>query len=493
MLRKGRFGRKMDSTASEYTSSIRDDVRIFEPVVRINAAHALMLEDRKIMKKSDSKKILKALSKLQKKSVDALDLKPELEDVHMAVEKYVADEAGKEVGGKLHTAKSRNDQVATAIRMTLRQEILDIQEEALGLINNLMSLAGRHTRTTMPGYTHLQVAQPTTFAHYLVAYAQRFSRDVERLSQAYGRTNLCPMGACAMAGTGFSIDRKQVADFLGFDGVVENTMDAVGSRDFALEVISGFSILMSGLGRLAEELLLWSSSEFDMIEVPDEFASTSSIMPQKKNLVVAEIARAKASRTIGELAGALALMNTLPQSYSLDLQELTPMLWGAVDQTKSTLKVMSKLARAIKPKPNIMNKRAEAGYATATDLADALVQNAGLTFRDAHAVVGRLTMDASKKGKSLEKLTIADLQTASRKVIRKKVKINEKEFEKTLSIGESVKARDLPGGPAPKAIRRQIKALTQTMKKEKKVVIERERALSKAEKNLWGKVGRRAR
>ncbi|GAG16034.1 unnamed protein product, partial [marine sediment metagenome] len=249
MLRKGRLSGKMDKLASEYTSSMRDDPRIFDPVVQINAAHVLMLAEQGILEKPASKKIISALSSLQKTGIAGLDLKPELEDLHMAVEKYVIGKAGEKVGGKLHTAKSRNDQVATAIRMVLRSEILDIQEETLELVKALVRLAARNTKTAMPGYTHLQVAQPTTFAHHLTAYAQRFSRDISRLGEAYERVNFCPMGACALAGTGFPISRARVSELLGFDRVITNTMDAVSSRDSALEAMSGLAILMSGLSR----------------------------------------------------------------------------------------------------------------------------------------------------------------------------------------------------------------------------------------------------
>jgi len=488
MLRRGRFGRKMDPLASEYTSSMPEDVRIFDSVVSINLAHVLMLQKRKIIEKRASKKILKALLALQRGGVRRVELKPELEDVHMAIEKYVIDKVGEKIGGKLHAAKSRNDQVAAAIRMTLRRDILDIQKEILNLAKELLKLASQNSKTIMPGYTHLQVAQPTTFAHYLLAYAQRFLRDAERLSQVYERVNLSPMGACALAGTGFPIDRSYVAKLLGFDGLVENTMDAVGSRDFALEAMSALAILMCGIGRMAEEISLWSSSEFDMIEIPEEFASTSSIMPQKKNPVVAEIARANAGRVLGELSGGISLMKSLPQSYSLDLQELTPMLWNAVDRTKSTLRVMSKLVRGIKPKPEVMFGRVESGYATATDLADTLVQVADLPFRDAHAVVGRMIANALREGKPLGKLSLEDLKASSREIVGREVKISEEEFKKALNPEESVRSRTLPGGPAPKSVKRQIDRTRKAVENLKKTVASREKALSEAEKNLRRKV-----
>ncbi len=491
MLRRGRFERPMDKMASEYTSSMEADIRRFESVVRINIAHVSMLEARGIIGKSDANKIVHSLLKLQRQGIKALELKPELEDIHLAVEKYVIDEVGEKVGGKLHTAKSRNDQVAAAIRMVLRQEILETQEKLLGLIGKMLGLARRHMKTIMPGYTHLQVAQPTTFAHYLLAYAWHFSRDLSRLSRAYVETNSSPMGACALAGTGFRVDRRQVAQLLGFDGVVENTMDAVGSRDFALQTMSCLALLMVNLSRLAEELVLWSSAEFDLIELPEKFASTSSIMPQKKNQVVAEIARAKTGRLIGNLAGALSLLKALPQSYSLDLQELTPLLWDVVDQTKTTLDVMSRVVGAIKPKREVMRRRAEEGFAAATELADTLVREAGLSFREAHAVVGRMVAEAVKEGRTMRELTVDDLQAASVRVLRRKIQFDEKRLKKALDLGNCVEKRDLLGGPSPGAVRKQIDRLKKVIEKHRKVISERKRTLKKAEGNLSKIAGRK--
>jgi argininosuccinate lyase len=482
----------MDKKASEYTSSMEADVRLFDPVVQINMAHVSMLEARGIIGKSDADKIMRSLSKLQKRGIKALELKPELEDIHLAVEKYVIDEVGEGVGGKLHTAKSRNDQVAAAIRMSLRRGILEVQEELLGLIGSTLKLARRHMKTIMPGYTHLQVAQPTTFAHYLLAYAWHFSRDLDRLSQAYVETNSCPMGACALAGTGFRVDRKQVAQLLGFGEVAENTMDAVGSRDFALQTMSNLTVLMTNLSRLAEELVLWSSAEFDMIELPEEFASTSSIMPQKKNQVVAEIARAKASRSVGDLMGALFVMKALPQSYSLDFQELTPLLWDTVDQAKVTLEVISRVVSAVKPKRGVMHKRAEEEFAAATELADVLVREAGLSFRDAHAVVGKMVAEALKAGKSARELTVDDLQAAGRRVLRKGIQLAKGKLGRALDLEECVKKRSLPGGPAPGAVRKQLNQLKKVVEKNRKVISGRKKMFTKAEKSLLKSARRKA-
>lgn len=493
MLRKGRLERPMDEEVSEYTSSMQADVRIFEPVVQINMAHTVMLAERHIIFERDAAAILRALHELYDRGIEALELKPELEDIHMAVEKFVIDATSEEIGGKLNTAKSRNDQVATAIRMTLRGDLLEAQAAVLELINNLLTLAGKHMETVMPGYTHLQVAQPTTFAHYLAAYASAFVRDADRLSHAFEQTNLCPMGAGALAGTSFLIDQGRVARLLGFKYTLGNTMDAISSRDFALQAISALTILMTDLSRLAEELVLWTSTEFGMVEMSEEFTAASSIMPQKKNPVVAEIARAKAGRLAGDLLGALTIMKALPQSYSLDMQDLTPLLWDAVDQTRDSVRAMSKLVGSIEPNPAVMRKRAEAGFAAATELADVLVRKAGLAFREAHAAVGRMIAKAVKGGKSQRALKVEDLQDAGQEVLGKKIQIGAEEFKRVLDVDKCVEARILLGGPAPKAVKIQLKGLKKAAKKYEKIVHTRMRTIRKAETKLLREVRRRSK
>ena len=484
MLRRGRFEREMDVTASEYTSSMRADVRLFSPVVQINMAHTIMLAERKIISLEDASSILHALYNLHQRGIKSLDFGPELEDIHMSVEKFVIAATSDKVGGKLHTAKSRNDQVAAAIRMALRSEILEVQTALLNLVGNLIALAEKNVNTIMPGYTHLQIAQPTTFAHCLAAYAWTFLHDVERLMRAYEQTNSCPMGACALAGTSFQIDRLRVARLLGFNRVVENTMEAISARDFALQTMSALAILMGNLSRLAEELVLWSSAEFDMIAMPDEFSSTSSIMPQKKNPVVPEIARAKAGRVGGDLIAGLVIIKSLPQSYSLDLQEFTSSLWDAVDQTKSSVIVISKVIGAIKPKVGNMRRRAEESFAIATDLADALVQGAGIAFRDAHSVVGRMVAKAVAAGKSPKDLSFDDLQSAGREVLNTDIQLSELKFRKALNVDECVESRALPGGPAPRAMRTQIDGLRAKIKGYEKLIRNEKRSITKDETKL---------
>jgi len=482
----------MDPLASEYISSMKADVRIFYSVAQINIAHTIMLAERRIIDGSDAAAILRALYNLHEQGVSVLDLRPELEDIHMAVEDFVTKATSEEIGGKLNTAKSRNDQVATAIRLTLRKNLLDVEERLIELVNTLITLAEKNIDTIMPGYTHLQVAQPTTFAHHLIAYAFAFLRDVERIEQAYDVTNSCPMGACALAGTSFPIDRLRVAHMLGFKRIDENTMDAVSSRDFALQAMSALAIAMVNLSRLAEELVLWSSAEFNLIELPEEFAATSSLMPQKKNPIVAELARAKAGRVFGNLSGAFAVMKAIPQSYNLDLQDLTPSLWNSVDEMRDGAEVMAKLINAVEPNREFMRRRAEGGFATATELADALVWK-GLAFRNAHAIVGKLIAHATKEGRTLGELKIEDLQAASKEVLDKEVQLTPEELREALDLNKCIAARELPGGPAPKAVKNQLKLVKQEVKYHAKLTLTRRRAITKAEVKLLKEAKRRSR
>jgi argininosuccinate lyase len=492
-LRRGRFRRPMEPLSTEYTSSTRGDVKIFYPTVRINIAHTIMLAECRVISKKDAAALLRALISLHEGGISKLDLRPELEDIHMAVEEFVARAAGEEIGGKLHTAKSRNDQVSAAIRMALREDLLELGEGTLKLVDAMMSLAEENIETIMPGYTHLQIAEPTTFAHYLLAYCSAFLRGVDRISEAYDATNSSPMGSCAFAGTSFSIDRHRVSSLLGFQRIDENTMDAVSSRDFALQAMSAIAVLMVNLSRLSEELTLWSSAEFDMIEIPDEFVSTSSIMPQKRNPVVAEIARAKAGRVLGNLAGALAIVKALPQAYDLDLQELTPLLWNSVEEARKSVEVMGKMMAALKPKKQVMRERSERGFSVAAEIADMLVREAELSFRDAHSVVGRMVARAIEAGKSAKDLEVEDLRSASREVLGNEVAVKPEVFKAALEVDGCVSSRALPGGPAPGAVMKQLKLFRKRSKILSNLMKARKSAIKKSESDLLREARRRTR
>ncbi|MGC8816782.1 MAG: argininosuccinate lyase [Candidatus Hadarchaeum sp.] len=493
LLRRGRFARPMEPAASEYISSMKDDSVIFHPVVQINIAHTIMLAEQGIISGKEAAAILRALHELHRGGISKLDLRPELEDIHIAVEEFVTKKTGEEIGGKLHTAKSRNDQVATAIRLALRKKLLDLEERLLGLASTLLAQAEKNIDTIMPGYTHLQIAEPTTLSHHLSAYVTAFLRDIERVEHAYELTDTCPMGACAFAGTSFPIDREMVARLLGFKKVGENTMDAVGSRDFALQAMSAAAIAIDNLSRLAEEIILWSSAEFSLIDIPDEFSATSSIMPQKKNPVVAELARAKAAKVIGNLAGALTLVKALPQAYNLDLQELTPLLWNSIDETVSSLEVMAKLVASIKPKREEMLARAKRGFSVATELAANLVREAGISFREAHSVVGRMISMAIASNRTAGELTVEDLKRASHEVIGREITLNPEKLRKALDVENCLASRNVVGGPGPKAIRRQLTALKQRIQTHHKKLWTWRRAVTKAEERLLNEAEGRLR
>lgn len=486
MLRKGRFRGSMDPDAAEYSASLDDDVRLFDSTVLVNIAHVRMLKETDVIEESKADKIIGALEDLREKGIDSLDLRPELEDIHMVVEEFVEEKVGEDIGGYMHMAKSRNDQVSAVIRMVLREELLALEQLLSELIKKLVSLSKNYMDVVMPGYTHLQVAEPTTYSHYLCSYSESFLRDLKRLSNSYERVNQCPLGACAFAGTSFSIDRTITSDLLGFDKLVINTMDASGSRDFALEVMFALSALMTDLSRFSEEIVLWSSKEFDMLEVPEEYSATSSIMPQKKNPVTAELTRAKSGQVLGNLMSGLSIMKNLPQAYNLDLQELTPLLWNSVDEAKSTLRVMKGLLGGIRPKPEKMRQNAERGFATMTELANTLVREKNITFRKAHAVVGKMIANAVNDGQTLEELKREDLNSASKEVLGENIELSKKDFKSAMDLDKCIENRKVFGGPSTDSVKKEISYLLDEVEDEMDKVNERSSLLQDAKESLFG-------
>jgi len=429
--------------AVQYTSSIGFDDRIALDVVRVNIAHLLMLVKQGIVSKEDGKAIYKALRRL----LQGFELKRELEDVHMCVEEEVVKEVGVEIGGKLHTGKSRNDQVATALRMKAKRFVVELASELLKLREVLLSLSERHVNTIMPGYTHLQHAQPVTLAHYLLAYHDKFERDFHRLLDVYRRIDESPMGSAALAGSSFDLDREYVAKLLGFSKVQENTMDAVSDRDFMIEVAFAAAMIMTHLSELAEELILWSSWEFGFVELPDAYSSTSSIMPQKKNPVVAEVVRARASHVIGMFLSALDILKRLPMSYNLDLQEVTPPVWLSVEETLRALRIMRGAVEGLEFDVKRMYEATELGFSTATELANELVKRFNLPFRIAHRVVGRLVKEAVDKGLSPREITPQMLEEAARRE-GAAIKVDEQLLRECLSPEACVARCKVTGGPS---------------------------------------------
>src|SRR3990170_276674 len=383
ILHGGRIS-SMRKDVAKFTSSIKDDIKLSKAVININKAHVIMLMEQKIIKWPDGAKLLEALSKCTDIKLDS-----SAEDVHMAVEEVVLKEVGWEAGGNLHIAKSRNDQVATAIRMELRKNLLSLMLSAIQMQESLTEMAEKHVKTVILEYTHLQPAQPVTFAHYLLSHFDALQRDLQKLQETYARVNLCPMGAGALATTSFPINRERVAELLGFSGIVENSIDAVGSRDFILETIAALTIVAVNLSQFAEDLIVWSSPDFGVVEIPDDFTSTSSMMPQKKNPEVPEVIRARASHVLGDFVAAAAAMKGMPSTYNLDFQEVTHKLWEAVESVNSSLRMLALLIPELKVQSDVSEKGLKS-FVAATELANMLVRKYNVPFRSAHKIVGAL-------------------------------------------------------------------------------------------------------
>ena len=477
MLHGGRLGSVREDVA-KFTSSRKDDVRLADAVLAINKAHVVMLMEQKIIQQHDGAKILGALAKLSSQSLD-----PNAEDVHMAVEEAVLAETGPDVGGNLHIAKSRNDQVTTAIRIQLRNELLNIMQKVLAMQQSLLGTASKHTQTVILEYTHLQPAQPVTFGHYLLSHVQALERDLERLQSAYSHINQSPLGACAMATTSFPINRKLTAELLGFDSVLENSIDAVGSRDFILEAQSALSLLAVNLSRFAEDLIIWSSQEFGTVELPDEFTSTSSIMPQKKNPEVLEVIRARASSTLGDFVASTATVKSLPTTYNLDFQEVTPKLWASTDNLSASLSIFAKLVPNLKVSGNVEGK-ATAGFVGATELANMLVRKYNVAFRTSHKIVGALVKALIDSEKTLVDATPEMLAKVALEARGVALMVKKEDIVSCTNLGKLVETHNIQGGPSPKEVERAIKNKDKSMAQTKTNISTMKNKLETAEKTL---------
>ena len=445
----GRFQGGTDARAEAFTESVSFDYRLAPYDVLASIAHAEMLGAQGIIAKKDARAIVTGLKAiLREVKADKFEFRAELEDVHMNVEAALTERIGA-VGGRLHTARSRNDQVATSLRLWLRSRIDEIQDALLALRRALLAQAEAHAGTVMPGYTHLQRAQPVSLAHHLLAYSQMLRRDGERLAQVRARVNVLPLGAGALAGTSHPIDRKMVAKKLGFASVAENSMDAVSDRDFALEFASAAAIAMMHLSRFGEEIILWASGEFGFVELADSFATGSSLMPQKKNPDVAEIVRAKSGRVVGDFVALLTLMKGLPLTYNRDMQEDKESLFDAADTLLASLEVMAPMVESMRFQPEAMAEAAEGGYMTATDLADAMVRR-GVPFREAHEAAGRAVRIALEKGAALGKLSAEDLKGADSR-------LDLGDLAET-DLTKSLRARSSAGGASRRSVNAQIRA-----------------------------------
>ena len=441
------FSEPMSELVQRYTASVGFDQRLWQADIDGSLAHAGMLAAQGIIGAEDHAAIQRGMAQIREEIASGqFQWKLELEDVHLNIEARLTQLVG-DAGKRLHTGRSRNDQVATDVRLWLRGEIDGLAALLVDMQRALVELAAGHTGTVMPGFTHMQVAQPVSFAHHLLAYVEMFARDAERLADVRRRTNRLPLGAAALAGTSYPLDRERVARTLGFEALCQNSLDAVSDRDFALEFAAFASICMVHVSRLAEEIVLWMSQNFGFIDLADRYCTGSSIMPQKRNPDVAELARGKSGRVVGHLMGLITLMKGQPLTYNKDNQEDKEPLFDTVDTLRDTLRIMAEMTSGIVVKADAMERAALRGYATATDLADYLVKR-GLPFRDAHETVAHAVKVAIQRGVDLSALSLAELQAFN-------PNIGPDVFD-ALTLRGSLAARAVLGGTAPSQVAAQI-------------------------------------
>ncbi len=444
----GRFQKSTDKSVDDFNSSIRFDQRLYKQDILGSIAHAEMLGKQEIIPVCDSEKIVSELKNILADIENGkIEFEIDAEDIHMNIEKILTERIG-DAGKKLHTGRSRNDQVALDIKMYVRDTEDEICKMLKNLIQVLLRISSENLNTIMPGYTHLQKAQPITLSHHLMAYVQMFLRDIERINEYRERVNIMPLGSGALAGTTYNLDRDFVKEKLLFNKITQNSLDGVSDRDFAIELCFGISLIMMHLSRFCEELILWSSHEFSFIEMDDAYSTGSSIMPQKKNPDVAELIRGKTGRVYGSLMGLLTVMKGIPLAYNKDMQEDKEQLFDAVDTLFMCLPVFTKMIDTMKINKKAMLKGAKGGFTNATDAADYLVKK-GMPFRNAHEVIGKLVFYAISQEKSLDELSLNEYKQFS--------DIFEEDIYDAISMETCVSQRKIPGSPSPDAVLNAIK------------------------------------
>lgn len=443
----GRFSKETDSLVDDFNSSIRFDSRMYEQDIMGSIAHATMLGKQQIIPQENSALIVKTLREILKDIEEGkVDFSIDAEDIHMNVEKLLIERIG-DVGKQLHTGRSRNDQVALDLRLYLREQCDEINDMLMEITKTLKSLANKYVSVIMPGYTHLQKAQPILFSHHLLAYFEMYKRDISRLRECRERLNVSPLGSGALAGTTYPLDREFVAETLGMDGVTFNSLDGVSDRDFAIELCFVISMIMMHTSRFAEEIILWSSNEFGFVELDDAFSTGSSIMPQKKNPDVAELARGKTGRVYGDLIALLTVMKGLPLAYNKDMQEDKEQVFDAVDTVKMTLPVFTKMLETMTINEATMKSAALKGFTNATDAADYLVKK-GMPFRDAHKVIGEIVAYCIAKSKAIEEMSIGEFKEFS--------ELFENDIYDAVSLETCVNLRNVTGGTATNQVKERI-------------------------------------
>ncbi len=446
----GRTAGATSRVADDFNSSIHIDSVMYRHDIKGSMAHAAMLAEQKIISECDADKIIAALEDILS-DIDSgrLEIDPEAEDIHMFIESVLTERIG-EAGKRLHTARSRNDQVALDTRLYMRDKVDEVKENIKHLLDAILFVAEANRDTIMPGYTHLQRAQPVTFGHHLLAYAQMLMRDITRLEDAKRRMNCSPLGACALAGTTYTISREMTARMLGFDGYCQNSMDAVSDRDFCVELLSAFSLIMTHLSRFSEEIILWSSWEFSFIELDDAYTTGSSIMPQKKNSDMAELVRGKTGRVYGDLMGTLTMLKGLPLAYNKDMQEDKESLFDGAETVIKCLEIFAPMVRTMKVKRENMYSAAQRGFINATDLADYLTKR-GVPFRTAYKITGGIVAECIKQSSALDKLPLEEYKKHS--------EVFDEDLYKEISLETCIKKRISEGGTGPASVDAQIKIL----------------------------------
>lgn len=445
----GRFTKETDRLVYEFNASISFDKRLFEQDIEGSIAHVIMMEKQGILTCEEKNAIVRGLTEIRKDVQEGrIAITDEYEDIHSFVEAVLIDRIG-DAGKKMHTGRSRNDQVALDMKLYVRAETVKLTECLQELLETLVSIMEKHLTTYMPGFTHLQKAQPTTLAHHMGAYFEMFKRDVLRLRDIYKRMNYCPLGAGAFAGTTYPLDRVYTSSFMGFEGPTLNSMDSVADRDYVIELLSALSTIMMHLSRFSEEIIIWNSNEYRFVDIDDAFSTGSSIMPQKKNPDIAELVRGKTGRVYGALVSILTTMKGLPLAYNKDMQEDKEVTFDAITTVKNCLVLFNGMLATMKFNEKIMEESATRGFTNATDAADYLV-NKGVPFRDAHALIGQLVLYCLEKNSSIDALSLEELQTIS--------PVFEADIYEAVSLKTCVERRLTTGAPGRKAMEETIRA-----------------------------------
>jgi len=449
-LWSGRFQKDVDALVNDFNSSISFDSRLYREDIEGSMAHAMMLGKQGIIPMEESAKIVDALGEILADVIAGkIEFTPDNEDIHMNIERILTERIG-DAGKRLHTARSRNDQVALDLKLYIKKQIKEVRARVLELQEALADKAEENLDAVLPGYTHLQRAQPSTAAHHFMAYGEMLKRDVTRLEDCLERMDLCPLGSGALCATTYPIDRDFVAERLGFAGITQNSLDGVSDRDYCIEFCAALSMLMMHLSRFSEEIIMWCSWEFSYIELDDAYSTGSSIMPQKKNPDITELIRGKTGRVYGDLTTLLTMMKGLPLAYNKDMQEDKEAIFDAIDTAKLCVEVFTPMFKTMTVKKDKMRAAASAGFINATDCADYLVKK-GMPFRDAYTIVGKLVAYCIENGKTLETLSLDEYRSIS--------PVFEQDVFEALDLTTCVNGRNVPGGPAQSEVKRQIAAL----------------------------------